>query len=78
MKKPKEEGIGMMDGFDFSWVKDPNVFSVNRLLAHSDHQYFAERDKKLMDFKFSLNGLWKFAWAKNYESAVKDFLGDIL
>ena len=73
MKKPKEEGIGMMDGFDFSWVKDPNVFSVNRLLAHSDHQYFAERDKKLMDFKFSLNGLWKFAWAKNYESAVKDF-----
>lgn len=55
-------------GFDLGWIEDPEVFAVNRLPHHSNHHYFGE-----MEFKKSLNGKWKFHYAKNIESIQKDF-----
>ena len=62
--------------FDFSIVKNPEIFEQNRLPAHSDHEWYsteAAAETGRSDFKYSLNGIWKFAWAKNYDAAVKDF-----
>lgn len=62
--------------FDYSKVKDPQFFRDNRLDAHSDHRFYAsvaELKRKNSSFVYSLNGLWKFSYAKNYESAVKGF-----
>lgn len=60
----------MEKAFDFSWVKNPRIFKVNCLNAHSDHKYFSGDGQSL---KYSLNGYWKFAWAKNYDCSVKGF-----
>ena len=62
--------------FDIKWLKDPSVFSVNRVKQHSDHKYYAnfkELNKKESSYYFSLNGLWKFSYARNYESCIKGF-----
>lgn len=63
-------------GFDYSNVKNPEFFSENKIPAHSDHQFYktvSEAAEQKSSYKKSLNGLWKFHYAKNYESAVKDF-----
>ncbi len=68
-----------MDGFDYNKVKDPQFYCDNRLAAHSDHAFFASRDEAgsgRSEYVFSLNGLWKFSYAPNYESSVKDFWRD--
>lgn len=41
-----------------AWLSDPTVFEINRVPAHSDHQFFASKDqtKKLTQ---SLNGTWR-------------------
>ncbi len=64
-----------MSEFNFSIVKNPEIFQENRLPAHSDHEFyrFEETESGVSDFKYSLNGVWKFSYAKNYESTVKDF-----
>ncbi|MGI5958112.1 MAG: glycoside hydrolase family 2 TIM barrel-domain containing protein [Massiliimalia sp.] len=62
--------------FDFNWIADPRFFAVNREAAHSDHKYYAtseEMNRKESSFVFSLNGLWNFHYAKNYQSAVAGF-----
>ena len=62
--------------FDYSIVKNPDVFRINRMDAHSDHEFYSSEKisrKGISDFKYSLNGIWKFAYAKNYEQCVKDF-----
>lgn len=44
--------------------------------AHSDHKYYAsldEMEENVSSFKYSLNGLWKFSYAKNYDSTIKGF-----
>lgn len=63
--------------FDYDKVKDPRFFSENRLPAHSDHKFFASEEEAhegSSSFVCSLNGLWKFSYAKNYRSAVKGSL----
>ena len=65
-----------MSEFDYSIVKNPEIFQENRLPAHSDHQFFDNADSVYGDesgFKHSLNGTWKFAYAKNYDLAIKGF-----
>ncbi len=65
-----------MSEFDYGIVKNPEIFEENRLPAHSDHEWYSCEgavECGRSDFKFMLNGIWKFAWAKNYDSAVKDF-----
>ena len=68
-----------MQVFDYNIVKDPTIFQQNRLPAHSDHEFFGSEQalkSGKSDFKFSLNGLWKFSYAKNYKSAIAGFEAD--
>lgn len=65
-----------MNTFNYQLVKDPTYFCDNRVAAHSDHRYYAS--KACMElgedsFRYSLNGLWKFHYAKNYESTIPGF-----
>ncbi len=75
-RKGRKEGTDRMSQFDYSKVKDPEFFRENRLDAHSDHICFRNRDEAetgVSSFRFSLNGLWKFAYSPNYESALMGF-----
>ncbi|MBO7711795.1 MAG: beta-galactosidase, partial [Lachnospiraceae bacterium] len=56
--------------FNYQIVKDPEIFEQNRLPAHSDHLFYRNRPG---DCEYCLNGLWKFAYAKNYEQSIKGF-----
>ena len=65
-----------MRTFDYMKVKDPQYFRDGRLDAHSDHRYYAsaqEAEEKESRFTESLNGLWKFHYARNYGSAIPGF-----
>lgn len=65
-----------MKQFDYNKVKDPEFFRENRLDAHSDHIWYrdaAEEKMGITSFRQSLNGLWKFAYAPNYEASIKGF-----
>ncbi|MCR5416854.1 MAG: DUF4981 domain-containing protein [Pseudobutyrivibrio sp.] len=65
-----------MSEFNYSIVKDPRIFQQNRLEAHSDHEFYDSENFNYGDksnFKYSLNGIWKFAYAKNYEGCDKTF-----
>lgn len=65
-----------MNTFDYGRVKDPQYFCDKRLAAHSDHRYFAspaDAETGNESFKESLNGLWKFHYARNYHCAVPGF-----
>lgn len=65
-----------MGRFNYENVKNPEFFAENRMKAHSDHTYYANRkeeEAKENGFRYSLNGLWKFAYAKNIDSAIKGF-----
>ena len=65
-----------MSSFDYGKVKDPEYFQENRVEAHSDHKYYTSMEAMLQkeeNNKYDLNGLWKFHYAKNYESSIKGF-----
>lgn len=65
-----------MKAFNYELVKDPTYFNDNRVAAHSDHRYYADREKMeqdVEDYRFSLNGLWKFHYAKNYNCTIAGF-----
>ncbi|MCI6043659.1 DUF4981 domain-containing protein [bacterium] len=65
-----------MKTFNYDLVKDPTYFCDNRVAAHSDHKYYETKEKMeqdVDDFRFSLNGLWKFHYAKNYASTILGF-----
>jgi len=65
-----------MTGFDYAVVSDPHVFRQNRLDAHSDHRFYMSPDAgpgDPSDCRISLNGIWKFSYAENYQKAVTEF-----
>ena len=65
-----------MGDFDFNIVTNPEIFQENRLPAHSDHICYRneyEKQTRQTSLRFNLNGIWKFAYAKNMNLAVKDF-----
>jgi len=53
---------------DIKWLDNPEVFRVNQLPAHSDHEYYtsyADLNEKDNYLTQSLNGTWKFFYSKN-------------
>ena len=65
-----------MNQFDYGKVKNPEFFRENRLEAHSDHVSYRSHEEQRegkTSLRMSLNGLWKFSYAPNYESVIKDF-----
>ncbi len=68
-----------MRQFDYEQIKNPEFFRENRLDAHSDHIWyrsFAEEGEGSSSFRKSLNGIWKFAYTPNYQTAPKGFETD--
>lgn len=59
------------------WLSDLSKFAVNRLDAHSDHRYYETmeeaRESGSMKWRHSLNGTWKFSYAVNPRSRIKQF-----
>lgn len=65
-----------MTEFNYEIVKDPKIFAVNRLEAHSDHICYRNESELAAGettYRYDLNGIWKFSYAKNMDLAVKDF-----
>ena len=65
-----------MKNFDYNILKNPEIFEENRVEAHSDHEWYSSEERvndEVSDFKFFLNGIWKFNYAKNVELAPKNF-----
>ncbi|RAX18908.1 beta-galactosidase [Actinomyces sp. Z5] len=62
--------------FDIARLADPAFFSENTLPAHSDHLWYASQAEVAAgksSFQVSLDGVWKFSYAKNPEVAVDGF-----
>lgn len=65
-----------MRTFDYEKVKDPRYFKDNRMEAHSDHIWYTSEEDLWdgqSDFTESLNGIWKFHYAVNYQSVIPGF-----
>ena len=61
---------------DITWLDNPEVFRVNQIVAHSDHEYYLnyedlkEKNNKLTQ---SLNGQWSFCFSVNAKSRPVNF-----
>ncbi len=63
-----------MKKFDYAIVKDSKIYQQNRLPAHSDHVFMPNWfEGEHNSYRMSLDGLWKFSYAKNMESAIVGF-----
>ena len=65
-----------MSNFDSNIIKNPEIFEQNRLAAHSDHVCYKnelEKIKGKSTLRYDMNGLWKFAYAKNQSLAPCGF-----
>ena len=65
-----------MSNFDSNIIKNPEIFEQNRLVAHSDHVCYKnelEKIKGKSSLRYDMNGLWKFAYAKNQSLASCGF-----
>ncbi len=71
LEKVKNEKIP-----EISWLDDPEVFRVNQLKAHSDHEYYEDYESRNADknplFQ-SLNGQWQFCFSKNAKLRPEKF-----
>ncbi len=68
--------IIIMKCFDYSKIKEPGFFGENRVSAHSNHKYYAnevEFAQNTESLKVSLDGNWKFKYARNMEEAPRNF-----
>lgn len=62
--------------FDPSRIVDPTYFAENRLAAHSHHRWYSDRAEAASgtsSFEQSLNGTWKFHYARNPGLTVPGF-----
>ena len=65
-----------MKEFDYSLVKNPEYFKDGRMEAHSDHISYANQEEASAgetSYRHSLNGIWKFHYARNYGNTIKGF-----
>ena len=60
--------------FDVKKISDPAFFKENCMEAHSDHvAYASAAEKGESSFRFSLDGIWKFHYAKNNDLTIPGF-----
>ena len=62
--------------FDVKKIHDPNFFKENCMAAHSDHVTYkneAEAMEQNSSFRLSLDGIWKFHYAKNDAQTIPGF-----
>lgn len=62
--------------FDSHRIHDPKFFKENCMPVHSDHAGYKNAEEaaaKESSYRFSLDGIWKFHYAKNDTQTVADF-----
>ena len=62
--------------FERNRIADPTYFAINREPAHSNHKYFRNEQEIKggnSTFCYSLDGVWKFHYAKNQKDAPENF-----
>ena len=65
-----------MAAFDYAKVKDPTYFQENVLPPHASGKFYptcGEMKAGESSLALCLDGLWNFAYAKNYASAIPGF-----
>ena len=65
-----------MPDFNYEQVKNPQYFAEGRMAAHSDHVCYADSQEtatKKTSFRYSLDGIWKFHYARNYTQTIPGF-----
>lgn len=65
-----------MGKFNYEQVKNPLFFKENVLPAHSGHVVYRNKEEFMIQqnsLRKSLDGIWKFSYAINYDSSVKGF-----
>ncbi|THF75105.1 glycoside hydrolase family 2 TIM barrel-domain containing protein [Cohnella fermenti] len=78
MTRPKFNYTPPANGYP-EWNNNPEIFQLNRLPAHAtmisydtlEEALRGEREKS--PYYLSLNGTWKFSWARNPEERVRNF-----
>ncbi len=61
---------------DIRWIDNPEIFRVNQIAAHSDHDYFTNYEalnSNSHNLIQSLNGQWEFAFSKNVMDRPENF-----
>lgn len=64
-----------MSSFDYSIIKNPEIFQQNRLPAHSDHVIYGslhEWATGQTSYRMNLDGIWKFHYAESMNRALKE------
>ncbi len=56
---------------NLDWIKDPEIFQVNTVTPHSDHQFFIDENENKNEI--CLNGEWKFKYIKDIKEVNADF-----
>ena len=65
-----------MPEFNYEQVKNPQYFAEGRMEAHSDHICYASMQEavaKKTSLRYSLDGIWKFHYARNYAQTIPGF-----
>ncbi len=65
-----------MSDFHYEQVKDPRYFAEGRMDAHSDHICYASREEAAANktsLRYSLDGVWKFHYARNQAQTIPGF-----
>lgn len=65
-----------MKEFCYEKIGDSEYYADGCIAPHSDHIYYRnleELSEEKTSYRYSLNGLWKFHYAKNYEESVLGF-----
>lgn len=57
---------------NLDWLTNPEVFAVNRVKAHSDHEYFTP-EYGYEQLRISQKGWWKFSYAPNLAAVPEGF-----
>jgi len=64
---------------DIKWLDNPEIFRVNQLAAHSDHDYYlnyVDYEDGNSGLTKSLNGEWDFCFSVNAKSRPVDFYNE--
>jgi beta-galactosidase len=62
--------------FDVRKISDPVFFEENRMAAHSDHICYQTKEEAQLEssgLRYSLDGVWKFHYARNHTMTIPGF-----
>ncbi|HPS48982.1 MAG TPA: hypothetical protein PKX37_10935, partial [Flexilinea sp.] len=66
--------MNRINEYNLAWLEDPQIFAVNRIAAHSDHDLIDESGAIIPPF--SLNGKWDFLYYEKLEDIDFNIISD--